>query len=166
VRNVLTVVSAILCAAVVVAFLLSEPTGDQAWEWGGAPQTETATRWEFMLGKTRLRIARYAPGLPPATQPIRWRSGGFAFDDVGYMKLLPQEVPRPNEAVGFFYSGWGLTVPLWAILLPSLVLPARYLWLKRRRAPAAGLCRACRYDLRGNVSGVCPECGTSVGATG
>jgi len=24
---------------------------------------------------------------------------------------------------------------------------------------ARGLCRVCQYDLRGNVSGVCPECG-------
>ena len=27
-----------------------------------------------------------------------------------------------------------------------------------------GRCRSCGYNLTGNVSGVCPECGTSTGA--
>jgi hypothetical protein len=30
----------------------------------------------------------------------------------------------------------------------------------RRRRSSSGLCSACGYSLRGNVSGVCPECGT------
>ena len=29
-----------------------------------------------------------------------------------------------------------------------------------RRADRGGSCRECRYDLTGNVSGICPECGT------
>ena len=33
-------------------------------------------------------------------------------------------------------------------------------WLRRRDAlRAAGRCPTCGYDLTGNVSGVCPECG-------
>jgi len=33
-------------------------------------------------------------------------------------------------------------------------------WMLLRRAPAnAGRCCRCGYDLRGNVSGTCPECG-------
>jgi hypothetical protein len=35
-------------------------------------------------------------------------------------------------------------------------------WRKRRRRVAAGLCGACGYDLTGNTSGVCPECGLAV----
>lgn len=31
---------------------------------------------------------------------------------------------------------------------------------------AAGHCRNCEYDLTGNVSGVCPECGTGVPGPG
>lgn len=34
------------------------------------------------------------------------------------------------------------------------------LWPARRYA--SGCCRACGYNLRGNISGVCPECGTPV----
>ncbi|MCH7592047.1 MAG: hypothetical protein IH989_04605 [Planctomycetes bacterium] len=32
----------------------------------------------------------------------------------------------------------------------------------RRKDSAPGRCQACDYDLTGNVSGVCPECGTKV----
>jgi len=31
--------------------------------------------------------------------------------------------------------------------------------LRRRRRLKSGLCGKCGYDLTGNVSGVCPECG-------
>ena len=34
----------------------------------------------------------------------------------------------------------------------------------RRRQPPPGHCQKCGYDLTGNVSGVCPECGTPIKA--
>jgi hypothetical protein len=44
-----------------------------------------------------------------------------------------------------------------------LAVPAPAVWLRRRRRERrrfrAGLCGACGYDLTGNVTGVCPECG-------
>ena len=34
-------------------------------------------------------------------------------------------------------------------------------WIRgRRKPPHHGLCQACSYDLTGNESGTCPECGT------
>jgi hypothetical protein len=61
------------------------------------------------------------------------------------------------------YSG-GLPVPL--LIGVTAVLPCCWLLLFRRslraRRSRAGLCRTCRYDLTGNASGVCPECGTSL----
>jgi hypothetical protein len=47
--------------------------------------------------------------------------------------------------------------PLWLPLLGSAILTAAA-WRQDRRAP--GYCR-CGYDLTGNVSGRCPECGRS-----
>jgi hypothetical protein len=35
-----------------------------------------------------------------------------------------------------------------------------------RKRRAQGLCIHCGYDLTGNISGVCPECGESVTAGG
>lgn len=43
---------------------------------------------------------------------------------------------------------WGLMVLLLLVLLI------------RRREP--GCCYKCHYDLTGNVSGTCPECGTNI----
>lgn len=40
-----------------------------------------------------------------------------------------------------------------------------YAWAKyHARSPATGRCAACDYDLTGNVSGVCPECGKAIPA--
>jgi hypothetical protein len=55
----------------------------------------------------------------------------------------------------------------WPILI-LLWCPAIYAWLKGRRQNrrnkriALGLCLDCGYDLTGNVSGTCPECGGKV----
>jgi hypothetical protein len=34
--------------------------------------------------------------------------------------------------------------------------------VRRRFHPEIGFCRSCSYNLTGNVSGVCPECGTAI----
>ncbi len=45
-------------------------------------------------------------------------------------------------------------------LLVSVLGLVVYLVMPARQEP--GHCRRCRYDLTGNVSGVCPECGDAV----
>lgn len=51
-------------------------------------------------------------------------------------------------------------------VLASPLLPLVWLgrcvrrWCSARLARSVGHCRMCGYDLTGNVSGVCPECGT------
>jgi hypothetical protein len=51
-------------------------------------------------------------------------------------------------------------VPIWPIPIGcfGFILVIRF----RKRKPVAGECRTCGYDLTGNVSGVCPECGQAV----
>ncbi len=52
-----------------------------------------------------------------------------------------------------------LSLPLW-VVVSLLVVPTVILWY-RDRPPPKGHCRDCGYDLRGNESGVCPECGAT-----
>ena len=53
-----------------------------------------------------------------------------------------------------------LFVPFWIPLLAAAI-PTYILWRRDRRKPE-GCCQQCGYDLTGNESGVCSECGTEV----
>jgi|GEM_PF-3547303 len=52
-----------------------------------------------------------------------------------------------------------LIIPFWVIQLPAgLILAIVFLVRWYRFNPTA--CRKCAFDLRDNISGICPECGT------
>lgn len=77
---------------------------------------------------------------------------------------------RSNQ--GFSYSTpsadgrWHLQLPLWSLLL-AIGVPTILLWKRPRlfrRRP--GHCVSCGYDLSGNISGVCPECGRATSKPG
>ncbi|UCE58112.1 MAG: hypothetical protein JSU63_11765 [Phycisphaerales bacterium] len=58
-----------------------------------------------------------------------------------------------------------LTLPFWVPILVFATYPTIAFIrgpLLRRRRRRKGLCIVCGYDLTGNVSGVCSECGTEI----
>jgi hypothetical protein len=61
----------------------------------------------------------------------------------------------------------GITLPLWmpATLfgIGPVIVYGRRKW-KRHRRRNRGLCLQCGYDLHGNMTGTCPECGRSAPA--
>lgn len=67
--------------------------------------------------------------------------------------------------VGIPWTRIGFSIPLnWfagGSAVASLMFLITFL-RKRRRLIACGACMKCGYDLTGNVSGVCPECGQRV----
>jgi hypothetical protein len=48
----------------------------------------------------------------------------------------------------------------WPFLLCATPTTAYWLWCKRRKRK--NHCRQCGYNLTGNMSGICPECGTPI----
>ncbi len=95
------------------------------------------------------------PGWSVAEDPNGFRFH-FAFHPKAW--LTWGLLPKAGTAFGVRY----FTVPL---LIPLIVLaiPTSYI-LYRYRRPIPGHC-PCGYDLTGNVSGTCPECGESAART-
>lgn len=68
----------------------------------------------------------------------------------------------PNRVDELSSLGYRAThLPLW-IPLVVIGVPAGLLWWRGYRRPRRGHCPRCGYDLTGNVSGRCPECGAVV----
>ena len=91
-------------------------------------------------------------------QQLGWHSTGWYWTDntsvnIFFYRLLPFVHRRPNS----FDS---IEIPvLWMFL--TVLIPSWIAWHSIRRVPP-GHCSECRYDLTGNVSGICPECGTAI----
>jgi predicted RNA-binding Zn-ribbon protein involved in translation (DUF1610 family) len=77
----------------------------------------------------------------------------------GNTKWLPEFV-RPFANIPQIVI---VTIPLW-IPMTLAVGFTLFLW-KARRRQLAGVCSACNYNLEGNVSGTCPECGTLINSS-
>ena len=61
---------------------------------------------------------------------------------------------------------WRLYLYLWMPFVVFSIYPVITFMrgpLRRHRRRRKGLCGACGYDLTGNVTGVCSECGQSIG---
>jgi len=70
------------------------------------------------------------------------------------------------EWIPYAYGETHLTIHLWVPFIlvaayPTIVIVTRV--YRRHRRRRKGLCLKCGYNLAGNVSGVCPECGERIG---
>ena len=75
----------------------------------------------------------------------------WAASELAWLPELPRAV-RGRVA--------GVVVPIWMIFATLALVTGILWWLDRRIPP--GHCQKCGYDLTGNVSGRCPECGADV----
>ena len=83
---------------------------------------------------------------------------------LGLGRVIPGIVlwPKKHEVVSSA-GPLGLTIrvcPMWMFLLAALI-PTMLAW-RRLRRPLPGHCRKCGYNLTGNVTGRCSECGTEI----
>jgi hypothetical protein len=68
---------------------------------------------------------------------------------------------EPEMSPEIHVSWWRLRVPIWLITVTLAILPMVGL---PRRVKGRSHCQVCGYNLTGNTSGVCPECGTPTAA--
>jgi hypothetical protein len=93
---------------------------------------------------------------------------------VTFATILSYVAPLSYPArYGWHYKirdGWvehtndGISVAVFPVWATTFVLAAVtvVVWRRDVRRVPVGLCVCCGYDLTGNVSGRCPECGTAV----
>jgi hypothetical protein len=103
-------------------------------------------------------VRRSYIGLPPGREIQRLRmsdalrSYGFLLPYRNNLRTVPGAA-NVKELAGIL----PLWIPVVAVTLPTGVL----FWPGRGRVRAC-CCVSCGYDLTGNVSGICPECGTPI----
>lgn len=115
----------------------------------------------------------------------RWSGGAWAFLSDGCLQAGIDRSGRPRswttfvelpthppiiswEKIDWWPRNWwsrtgrweAIRVPLWMVYSAALT-PTLSLFWRYRRLPS-GFCQNCSYDLTGNISGVCPECGVAV----
>ena len=136
----------VLCVVIVAAWTASSSWGVFG-SWG---------RFVFELADGYLTLWDF--GSPPQDRGLHvdlFRHAGQFHHGLGWPI-------RPGGRTGGPGAGprlWG--IPFWLPLVVVLIPTALLWWLDRRRFPP-GHCQTCGYNLTGNVSGACPECGHKI----
>lgn len=121
-------------------------------------------QWEFVVDDGWMAVARIGPS-----------SGGASTISSFEIPFLLLTISYTNSAVyiglGSFLpdlDGWKLSVNLWPLVALFAAYPIAAVtkdsvtYIRRRRR---GLCLRCGYDLTGNVTGTCSECGCRIERT-
>ena len=98
--------------------------------------------------------AFYGPHLRLADWPDALSYGTFWTCELGFW--MPSLVRGP-------YSS--LILPIWVLVIVAAI-GISFSMLRRLRRARPGCCNSCGYNLTGNVSGRCPECGTAISGDG
>lgn len=77
----------------------------------------------------------------------------------------PWHVPQDLVSTPILLRGGGVewaALVMWAVFLLPMVLTIAIVYRVMRPSRPAETCLSCGYSLRGNASGICPECGTKM----
>lgn len=127
---------------------LAAGSGGALWNW---------------LPDGRLATSAAAMSLWPGGHPVSLTLGTSRSMD--FDRTTREARVRDME---FLLKGWTVWIPLWLIVATAAALPlgrltaASVRHLNARHRARENRCPGCGYDLRGNASGICPECGTTV----
>lgn len=126
-----------------------------------------ASYWRTLLWADETGMPRFAVGAGQVWANPRWgwpyvdfRSGSWPTPGWHiYRSPIWVDTDVWWPYVGSRLGGPFIQSPLWFLSLVVLA-PTAMLWIRNWRV-APGHCGKCGYDLTGNVSGRCPECGTA-----
>ncbi|HEX5228243.1 MAG TPA: hypothetical protein VFW44_11060 [Bryobacteraceae bacterium] len=124
------------------------------------------TTYELHISRGRMQLQKVEDYLKPAalwdSRPVQW---DVATHSMGLRKLEPVPLVAGVTYIHGLSSADRMVMhtpledfPLWPILIATAILPSTWL-VKSFRRPKRGHCPECSYNLTGNTSGVCPECG-------
>ena len=177
--NSVSLGSLLLCALMLVLWVRDWDLGE---EWSLIHQVridhwEKSTQsfnLEFVKGKVEFSYYRQAKYVTfrETLPPDGWRVEHHASLYVGYsygptfwarhgfglqrLFLSFGSVVRPDE-------GWVVSVPTWLVASICALMPGSLLIQRRvARRIHENHCKICGYNLTGNTSGVCPECGSEI----
>ena len=127
--------------------------------------------------KTQLVVIAVHDGelmLRRRSSTVDWRSPPASPDDTWTLKQVKHKVPflglRLEHAkasageAGTVYGGKAV-IPLWLVFTLLIFYPVTAFLrgpVRRARRRKRGSCVQCGYNLTGNTSGTCPECGVGV----
>jgi hypothetical protein len=151
---------------------LFKPTGQEVTEVGadGELWTVRDEQGAFMTWSVDSNWSHYVPLYSPGIYVERSSWPRFSMT-VFVPTHLPMSQDRPGGwllpyAMSYYVMSGQLAIgicfwfPITVFSIAPLIWFARRLF--RRRMQSQKLCAKCSYNLTGNLSGVCPECGTPV----
>jgi hypothetical protein len=159
----------VLSLVVVAAWLVSQPWGWVYWRqtYTSHPLFLAVEMRRGILWVNYCRVIAVTSGNDfsiPQPDLVLFRvfrdtnSAGVPFD----LWRIPASQLAPRVGSAEFSRGWYFSLPLWMPFLLVAVPTGCLWWRDRRRRIPPGHCQRCGYNLTGNVSGVCPECGERV----
>lgn len=160
----LTSLSLLLCVATAALWVRSEFTPPPAVSWGNATaavgRTLSISRGDVVL---RAEWSKRPMALDERTRAMDVPQGRF--DAPGVHRSRASWLPETIDGVrlpGTFGTHQETRVSFaWPAILFAAVAGGLIAYTLRRQLEP-GQCLRCGYDLTGNISGICPECGTSV----
>jgi hypothetical protein len=166
--HALTVLSLLLCVATVTLWVRSYFGSDLLHARG------LHFSWGIIVAHGHVGIATtYLDGRRERPEPFTYTRASLGLDPYATTFRGAGANNRYDMRWGGFRAAYyrvtiltfrEFCLPLWAFCLGSCILPLARLtsWYGRRGMGQQGRCAACSYDLTGNVSGICPECGTAL----
>jgi len=159
--NILAALSLVVCVGLLVMAVRSAMGTDKFARWRARGVTSIVFEMdsvEFRGGSVSCFRQRLPDRDHGSWQWTHWRSSFAENTWQTWLSFGMQRSSRPYSMLLF------VRIPLWLPITLTAIPPTMMLTRLRRRRKRrkVGHCLACGYNLTGNVSGICPECGTAI----